>query len=797
MINALRMCPSCKIARWIVLSAVVLLVAVSRSGYGAVAGPKSSAPALEQAAAALANSQFDDATRRFGEIAKDSANPAFVRGLAAVGVAQTALARNDPGAAVEAWRRIEGDTTLPQWQRDLAERRILETERLRKGLPEREPEAYRTTLPVLPEPAALFHVARNGSDDGDGSEARPFATLIQGRDAIRQLKKTHGGRLPKGGIKVLVHGGAFTLKEPLKLTAEDSGTTDAPVVYQAQPGGAAVFAGGLRIRGWKPITDDAVRQKLDAAVRERVLEADLKANGVTDLGDATDLKKRPELFVDGAPQTLARWPNEGFVKTGDILGKDTFKIWNTISGCRDGKFKFVEDRPKNWQDEPDVRLYGYWFWDWFEEFQRVDSIDSDEGSFTLAKPYSSYGYRKDQRYFAANVFRELDMPGEWYLDRRGSKIYWLPTEAVELSKADIVLSQSSEPFVTLENAEHIVLLNLTFQESRGDGIRITGGSDCLVAGCTLRRLGGDAIVIEGGLRHTIFGCAMHTLGCGGMRVNGGDRQTLSPGNHVVENCTVYDIARIKRTYAPAVHLDGCGNRIAHNLFERIPSSAMRIEGNDHVIELNRIRHVVQESDDQGGIDMFGNPTYRGVVIRWNRWSDITGGTECGAAGIRLDDMISGIVLHGNLFERCGAELFGGVQIHGGKENVVDGNVFSDCHAGISFSGWDEARWQKSIAPFLKQAGQEPYVTRYPSLNSLKSDPNANFISRNLLFNGKNVFLRDSGVNKTVLTMISAEPAPPALLSGSGDQSSLRRALFEPIPVAEMGPYAHPWTAAAR
>ena len=105
---------------------------------------------------------------------------------------------------------------------------------------------------------------------------------------------------------------------------------------------------------------------------------------------------------------------------------------------------------------------------------------------------------------------------------------------------------------------------------------------------------------------------------------------------------------------------------------------MRVEGNDHLIELNAIRHVVQESDDQGGLDMWGNPLYRGVVFRWNRWSDIRGGTLCGAAGIRLDDMISGVSIYGNIFERCGAVHFGGVQIHGGKDNLVDGNFFLDC-----------------------------------------------------------------------------------------------------------------------
>jgi hypothetical protein len=779
-----------------VLAVAALLALTSWNSLEAGESPQSCSPGLEDAAVALAKSQYDVAGQRFIEISKDPQNPAFVRGLARFGIAETALGRNDKPAAIQAWQQLAGDSVLPFWQRDFARRRILETERALKGLPERDPAAYRVRLPVLPEPAVVFHVSSNGNTASDGSEARPFGSLSGARDAIRDLKKSNGGTLPGGGVRVMIRGGVFLQKEPLQLTGEDSGTADAPVVYQAATGATVLFSGGLPLRGWKPIADASTREKLDFSIRDQVLEADLKANGVAEWGDPTVLKKRPELFVDGTPQNLARWPNQGFVKTGDILGRDTFKVWNSISGCKDGKFRFIEDRAKHWLDEPDVRLYGYWFWDWYEEYQQVASIDPKESSFTLTKPYASYGYRKGQRYYAVNVFRELDQHGEWYLDRRRGKVYWLPSDATLTTKANIVLSLCSEPFVKLENCSHVVFRGLVFQEGRGDGILIKGGTNCLVAGCTFRRLGGDAIIIQGGLQHGVFGCSMHTLGCGGMRVDGGDRQTLQPGNHFVENCIVSDIARIKRTYAPAVHLDGCGNRIAHNLFERIPSSAMRIEGNDHLIELNHVRNVVQESDDQGGIDMFGNPLYRGVTIRWNRWSDITGGTECGAAGIRLDDMISGIVVHGNLFERCGAVQFGGVQIHGGKENVVDGNLFVDCHAGLSFSRWDEARWMKSIEPFLKQAGQEPYATRYPNLTRLKSEPNVNFMSRNLLFGCKNSFLRDGGVENTALMMISQENVPSELLAtGKAQDPRLRQVLFEPIPIAEIGPYTHPWQAA--
>jgi hypothetical protein len=737
---------------------------------------------LEAAAKALADGQFDVAAQGFEAVAKDASAPAFVHGLALLGLAQTATTRGDATTANAAWRRLAADKSVPPLYQDTAKRWLAEAERQKKGLPGRDPAAYRVRLPSLPELGVVFYVAPAGSDENEGSESKPFRSLARARDAVRALKK---GSIPKGGARILIAGGDYAVGQPLMLSAEDSGTNEAPVVYQAHPGQTPVFRGGVRITGWTPIADANLRNKLDPSIRNRVLQADTKALGVTDLGDATDLRKRPELFADGVPQTLARWPNEGFVKTGEILGTDTFTQWGSIQGCKDGKFQYVEDRPSRWLDEPDVRLYGYWFWDWFEEYQKVSQIDADAKELTLARPYSNYGYRKDQRYYAANLFREIDSPGEWYLDRRTGVLYWLPPEGVDPSKVETILSVADRPFITMNEVRHVALLGLTFQEARGDGIHIRGGSDCLVAGCTVQRLGGDAIVVDGGLRHGVFGCTMHTLGCGGTRVAGGDRKTLTPGGHFVENCTVYDISRLKRTYTPAVHLDGCGNRIAHNLFERMPSSAMRIEGNDHLIELNVVRNVVQESDDQGGIDMFGNPLYRGVVIRWNRWSDIVGGTHCGAAGIRLDDMISGITLHGNLFERCGAALFGGVQIHGGKDNLVDGNVFIDCFAGISFSRWGEKRWLESIERFLSQAGEAPYLTRYPNLAGLKTGADVNLIARNLFAHCGGTFLRDGGLQKAALNIVTDR-------SFDARAACRELPLASPIPLDEMGPYEHPW-----
>jgi len=229
----------------------------------------------------------------------------------------------------------------------------------------------------------------------------------------------------------------------------------------------------------------------------------------------------------------------------------------------------------------------------------------------------------------------------------------------------------------------------------------------------------------------------------------------------------------------------------------MPSSAMRIEGNDQLIELNQVRQVVQESDDQGGVDMFGNPLYRGVVIRWNHWADIGGGTHNGAAGVRLDDMISGVVIHGNVFERCGAVIFGGVQIHGGKDNYVDGNVFLDCFAGVSFSRWGGKRWEEAVKRFLPEAGREPYPSRYPEVARLTEQPDVNEICRNLFVKCRQVALRDGGVPHWNLNAISTDPLPLEVIADPAKWKAESRAqalLMDPIPLREMGPYPHPWRA---
>jgi len=356
------------------------------------------------------------------------------------------------------------------------------------------------------------------------------------------------------------------------------------------------------------------------------------------------------------------------------------------------------------------------------------------------------------------------------------------------------------PFVELDGVAHVLFRGLAWDTGRDDGVRVKGGEQCVLAGCTVRNLAGDGVVIEGGKGHGLLGCDLYNMGRGGSILRGGDRKTLAASGHFVENCNIHHLSRIDHTYTPAVLANGVGIRIAHNLMHHIGSSAMRVEGNDHLVELNEIHNVVRESDDQGGVDVFGNPTYRGNVYRYNYFHDIGSGRSCGQAGIRLDDAISGTLIYGNVFQRCAEAQFGGVQIHGGKDNLVDNNLFLDCKQAVSFSPWGAKRWAQFLtedhgARVLKEVDitRPPYSTRYPELAALRENPDANHIWRSLVVQCGQFAVRDRGVNEFLDNHLTSDN-PGFVSTAEGGLRVKQSAVdsvglsFPPIPFDEIGLY---------
>lgn len=642
-----------------------------------------------------------------------------------------------------------------------------------------------------------IYVAPDGNDDHSGTMKSPLESFEGARKAVRRLLKEQ----PGNPVTVYFRGGTYLLDKPVALGKEDSGTPGSPVIYRHMNGEIPVFTGSKSLSGWKKLRDKTMLSRLDKSVHGKVWVTDLRRHGISDYGDPTDLGARPELFCDGKLQTLARWPDTGFVKTEAVKGSTPLPPnYSNTPGTKEGIAIYTDSYQDRWAAEKDVRLGGYWFWDWSEQFHKVSRWDPAARTFYIQPPYHGYGYKAGARYFGLNLFCEIDQPGEWYLDRETGLLYWYPPEGVAPSRAEVRFTTfPAEYMVEIRDCSHIRLMGLTFREGRGSAILVKDGENCLISDCRIQRFGRDGIHISDGRNHGISGSLMEHFGCGGIRIKGGDRRNLVSSGHFIENTIVEHFSVFKRTYEPAVHLDGCGHRVSNSRFRFSSSSAFRVEGNDFLIEYNQVSRVVNESDDQGGIDIFYNPSYQGIVIRYNHWSDIRGGTKHGAAGVRLDDMISGVHIYGNIFEKTGAKEFGGVQIHGGKDNLVENNLFYKCFAAVSFSTWGEKRWLEQLdSPEIRKRlyedvdiGSAVYRERYPLLGKLKEKPDVNKVIRNVIVDCETAFLRDRGIqvmedNK----IVDGQGKPLSSFLTEGFFSGLG---ITPIPAKLIGPRGNRWS----
>ncbi|MBT6627954.1 MAG: right-handed parallel beta-helix repeat-containing protein, partial [Gemmatimonadetes bacterium] len=455
-------------------------------------------------------------------------------------------------------------------------------------------------------------------------------------------------------VIVEIAGGNYRLDTPLHFGGADSGSEATPVVWRARQGETVRLLAGAILDGFRPVEDETTLQRLPENARGKVWQLDLGNAGISDFGDP--VSGGLELFFNGEPLTLARWPNAGFTRIAGLVGGHPVDVRGT-KGDEDGNIYVHGTRYLRWMDEADPWVHGYWFWDWADERHRVARIDPEYGVLELEPPAHRYGYRRGQWFYAYNLLCELDEPGEWYLDRDTGILYLWPPGDME--SAEIAVSVGAQA-MSIDGARHIHIQDLNFEYTRADAIQIQDAEKITIEGCTFRNLGGWGVVVSGGRDVRIRHCHIHGTGNGGIRLDGGDRPTLRRADHVAEDNHIHDYGRVNRMYQPAIQISGVGQRVVHNHIHHAPHMAIQFAGNDHLIAHNDIHHVCQESNDAGAIYSGRDWTWRGTVIRHNLLWEITGFEDRGCVGVYLDDMLCGTQITGNLFYRVTrAAMIGG------------------------------------------------------------------------------------------------------------------------------------------
>lgn len=534
------------------------------------------------------------------------------------------------------------------------------------------------SLGAAARPVELF-VAPEGADTAEGTRARPFATLEQARDALRELRGT--GRLSEGAT-VWLRAGTYRLQRTFVLDRRDAGTETAPVTFRSWPGETVVLTGAHELAGFTPFNG-------------QILRTDASAQGF----GTTPFR---QLFLDGQRQTMARYPNcdPAHPYTGGYA---------YASGKITGTYTKLGDEPQNtilvrqadlrtWAHPEDGEVDTSDRFNWNNNVAGIASMDHETRILTMTKN-ARHAVRAGCRYFLRNLFEELDAPGEWFLDPRTWTLYYWPPKPLQGST---VTATKLRDLIQLEGTSHVVLRGLVLEAADNRAVFMQDCTSCVLAGCTIRdigsRLSAVGVQLKNGRANRIVGNDIAHCAGTGIALTNWDatvRKELIPCANVVENNYLHHLGWLKKN-AWGIAVTGVGNRVAHNLIHDNSRGGIFImHANDTIIEYNHIRHVNLSTNDTGGIYQCAAQSgwrCRGNVIRYNFLHDIIGFGRHGreyrphydASGIYLDDSTCGTRVNGNIVARTS---LAGIFVHGGSDHVIDNNIVVEAKYQLLFSAW--------------------------------------------------------------------------------------------------------------
>lgn len=479
----------------------------------------------------------------------------------------------------------------------------------------------------------------------------------------------------------------------------------------------------LRIerKDFSPVREESVRKRFPAAVRDRVICA--KADGLdpfVPFGVGVSDRRAFLVYADGMrPLPRSAWPEKECAN----------------AEMKDGKFRFSASDAPVLPSGSKALVYGYWKYFWADAALPAEVLD--DGTMRPLASHS-YGFSDKPRLTVMGVPEVTDKPGEWcVLD---GVLYLLPPEE---DFEFVTIPKFKGPFLRIHGKRgRIVLRNVTFTGSLANALDIFDCEDVLLENVSFRNNCGDDAKISRCGKVRVYRSTFENTGLTQLSISTGDRVKLQKGDFLVRACSFSRSGMLQRTYTPGILINGCGAIVSKCRFFDSPSSAIRIEGNDHsVLDCKFVRNVL-ESDDQGAIDSWGDPTYRGMVFARNVFRDVggNGNHDCGRNAIRFDDFISGMAVISNTFINASQGNFGAVNVHGGHYNLITGNEFRNCSRGVGGFGWGDKRMAERLATDEIRGktkileNNSVYPKAYPDITRIGKDDSAQIIFGNVFEN---------------------------------------------------------------